>query len=88
MAEAPALKDYIDRDAVKRLGRAIKDVYAAFPLQRFERQATRGLEPLSFTGRPMGGMVEIDTGEFADEDLRAKLTELSLTNAASLPPKG
>ena len=47
-----------------------------------------GASPLSFTGRPMGGMVEIDAGEFADDDLRAKLTELSLTNAAGLPPKG
>ncbi len=46
-----------------------------------------GASPLSFTGRPMGGMVEIDEGGFADDALRATLTELSLTNAASLPPK-
>jgi len=47
-----------------------------------------GAEPLSFTGRPMGGMVELDEGTFADDATRTKLTELSLTNAASLPPKG
>ena len=47
-----------------------------------------GAEPLSFTGRPMGGMVELDDGSFADDALRARLTKLSLTNAASLPPKG
>ncbi len=47
-----------------------------------------GAEPLSFGGRKMGGMVEIDHGTFTDESLRSKLTELSLLNAASLPPKG
>ncbi|MDP5216671.1 TfoX/Sxy family protein [Ruegeria sp. 2205SS24-7] len=47
-----------------------------------------GAQPLSFTGRPMGGMVELDEGGFEDADLRAKLTEMSLANAASLPPKG
>lgn len=46
-----------------------------------------GAEPLSFTGRKMGGMVELDEGTFENDTLRATLTELSLTNAASLPPK-
>lgn len=46
-----------------------------------------GAQPLSFTGRKMGGMVEIDLATFDDADLRATLTELSLANAASLPPK-
>lgn len=47
-----------------------------------------GAQPLSFTGRKMGGMVELDAGGFEDDGLRQKLTELSLANAASLPPKG
>lgn len=47
-----------------------------------------GAAPLSFTGRPMGGMVEIDQGQFADDDLRAALARMALSNAASLPPKG
>jgi len=47
-----------------------------------------GAEPLSFTGRRMGGMVELDEGTFADDATRTKLTDLSLANAASLPPKG
>ncbi len=47
-----------------------------------------GAEPLSFGGRKMGGMVEIDHGVFADAAIRTKLTELSLLNAASLPAKG
>ena len=46
-----------------------------------------GAEPLSFTGRPMGGMVELDESAFTDDATRATLTELSLANAASLPPK-
>ena len=46
-----------------------------------------GASPLSFTGRKMGGMVEIDEGEFADDTLRATLIDLSLANAASLPAK-
>jgi len=47
-----------------------------------------GAGPMTFTGRKMGGMVELDAGAFEDDALRQKLTELSLANAASLPPKG
>ena len=46
-----------------------------------------GAQPLSFTGRPMGGMVELDAGAFEDAALRSRLTEMSLAHAASLPPK-
>lgn len=46
-----------------------------------------GAGPMTFTGRKMGGMVELDEGGFADADLRRKLTDMSLANAASLPPK-
>jgi TfoX/Sxy family transcriptional regulator of competence genes len=46
-----------------------------------------GAEPLSFTGRKMGGMVQIDAAAFEDDALRTTLTDLSLVNAASLPPK-
>lgn len=47
-----------------------------------------GAQELSFTGRRMGGMVEIDAGGFAQDSLRRRLTDLALLNAASLPPKG
>ena len=47
-----------------------------------------GAEPLGFTGRPMGGMVEIDAAAFEDEDLRRTLIGLSLAHAATLPPGG
>lgn len=46
-----------------------------------------GAAPLAFTGRRMGGLVELDEGGFADAGTRAALTELSLAHAASLPPK-
>ncbi len=47
-----------------------------------------GAGPMTFTGRKMGGMVELDADGFEDDALRAKLTQMSLANAASLPPKG
>jgi hypothetical protein len=47
-----------------------------------------GAEPLAFTGRKMGGLVELDHGDFTDDATRAALTELSLAHAAGLPPKG
>ena len=47
-----------------------------------------GAESLSFTGRKMGGMVELDAGAFADDTLRRALTAMSLAHAASLPAKG
>lgn len=46
-----------------------------------------GASPLSFTGRPMGGMVELDAGGFADSGMRRALTNMSLANAQTLPPK-
>lgn len=50
--------------------------------------AVPGAAPLSFTGRPMGGMVETDDAGFADDDARGQLTALALAHAQSLPPKG
>lgn len=49
--------------------------------------AIPGAAPLSFTGRKMGGMVEIDDTGFGDDDARRDLTRLALTHAQSLPPK-
>ncbi|MEM9478003.1 MAG: TfoX/Sxy family protein [Pseudomonadota bacterium] len=47
----------------------------------------KGAAPLSFTGRKMGGMVELDDGTWDDRDLRRWLIHRSLAHAASLPPK-
>ena len=55
---------------------------------REEDALSLGAGPLTFTGRKMGGMVELDAGSVNDDALRQKLTEFSLAHAASLPPKG
>ena len=48
----------------------------------------KGAAPLSFTGRKMGGMVELDQLSFDnDPPLRRWLTDTALAHAASLPPK-
>lgn len=46
-----------------------------------------GVDPLSFTGRKMGGMVDLSEELLADDTLRAQVLALALTNARSLPPK-
>ena len=47
-----------------------------------------GASPLSFTGRKMGGLVELDTGQMAEDALRTVLTDMAMAHAASLPAKG
>lgn len=49
--------------------------------------ALPGVTPLAFTGRPMGGLVDIDADAMADDALRAQVLELALGFIASLPPK-
>jgi TfoX/Sxy family transcriptional regulator of competence genes len=44
-----------------------------------------GVSPLSFTGRPMGGMVEADAD--LPDATRAVLTTMALAPAAGLPAK-
>lgn len=46
-----------------------------------------GSAPLSFTGRPMGGMIDASEDAIAIDEKRRKWIELSLANAKSLPPK-
>lgn len=46
-----------------------------------------GISPLSFTGRPMGGMVDASEEMIADDRLRAQAMALALAHAKSLPPK-
>ena len=46
-----------------------------------------GVDPLSFTGRKMGGMVDLSEDLLGDDTLRAQVIALALTNAQSLPPK-
>lgn len=46
-----------------------------------------GAQPLSFTGRRMGGMVDADDSAMADDTTRRALTDLACGFVASLPPK-
>ena len=46
-----------------------------------------GISPLSFTGRPMGGMVDMDEGILADAPRLDKLMSLALAFVSTLPPK-
>ena len=46
-----------------------------------------GVAPLSFTGRKMGGMVDVSEDSFADDDLRGRIVSMALDYARSLPPK-
>ena len=52
-----------------------------------EARAIEGAGEMTFTGRPMGGMIEVDEDAMADDERRAKWIALSVTNAASLPAK-
>jgi 3-methyladenine DNA glycosylase AlkC len=51
MSESKALKDYINRAAVTRLGEQIKTAQPKFPLKLFVATASRGLSGLEFTAR-------------------------------------
>lgn len=52
-----------------------------------EALARPGVEPMQFTGRRMGGMVDVTDEAMADDGTRAALMRLALTHAESLPPK-
>lgn len=52
-----------------------------------EALALPGIAPLSFTGRPMGGMVDVAEEVIADDARRAEIIALALAHARSLPPK-
>ena len=52
-----------------------------------EARAIEGAGALTFTGRPMGGMIEVDEDALADDARRSQWIALSLANASRLPPK-
>ena len=49
--------------------------------------ALKGVGPMTFTGRKMGGMVDADDTTLADIDLRRDLIGFALGFVATLPPK-
>lgn len=51
MAETYALKNHINRDSIRTLGKQMRTAWPDFPLERFVRASCRNLEPLEFTQR-------------------------------------
>lgn len=49
--------------------------------------AVPGAGPMTFTGRPMGGMVECSPEALEDDDTRGRLLALALAFAGTLPPR-
>ena len=47
----------------------------------------QGVTPLSFTGRKMGGMVDVDTDTLTDDELRSQVLELAIDFVQTLPAK-
>lgn len=52
-----------------------------------EALALPGVSPLAFTGRRMGGLVDVNDAAFYDANLRKQLLSLALSFVAALPPK-
>ncbi|MBT0957200.1 TfoX/Sxy family protein [Alphaproteobacteria bacterium KMM 3653] len=50
--------------------------------------ALPGTRPMAFTGRLMGGFVELPADDFADDEIRQALTMLCFENVQSLPERG
>lgn len=46
-----------------------------------------GVGPMQFTGRKMGGMVEVTDEALADDVTRGELMRMALAHVAGLPPK-
>lgn len=69
----------VHRDgAMFRVGKAARDTAMAIP----------GAVPMAFTGRPMGGFIDVpDPSDLADDARRARWIEMALAHAKSLPPK-
>ena len=46
-----------------------------------------GTSPMAFTGRPMGGLVDVTDEALEDDERRGQLIALALKNVRSLPPR-
>jgi hypothetical protein len=65
------------RAAMYRVGKPAREAAPALP----------GVEPMAFTGRPMGGLVAADETAMADDAARLRLRDMALAHAGGLPPE-
>lgn len=49
--------------------------------------AIEGAGPMTFTGRKMGGMIDVSDDALSDDTKRNIWMDMAIKNAASLPPK-
>ena len=52
-----------------------------------EKRMFGGLCFMTFTGRPMGGLIDVTDDAIEDDIRRAQLIALALKNVRSLPPR-
>ena len=52
-----------------------------------EALAIKGTRKMDFTGRPMGGFIDVEDALMAEDDLRQQLLDLALKNSLALPAK-
>ena len=52
-----------------------------------EALAIEGAGPMMFTGKRMGGLIDVSDDALADDDRRAAWMAMALAHARSLPPK-
>ena len=52
-----------------------------------EAMAIQGAGPMTFTGRKMGGMIDVSDEALSDDARREQWVAMSIAHAASLPPK-
>lgn len=52
-----------------------------------EARAIDGAGPMQFTGRPMGGMIDVTEEAFVDDARRARWLQMAVSNARALPSK-
>ncbi|MDU8926981.1 TfoX/Sxy family protein [Alisedimentitalea sp. MJ-SS2] len=49
--------------------------------------AIDGARPMDFTGRVMGGFIDVEESAMSNDESRAQWTSMAVDNAATLPPK-
>lgn len=74
-------------------GNMVGGVHTDFGMLRVGKErmeaarAVPGTGPMAFTGRPMGGFVQLTADAMADDGRRRQVLAMALENARSLPPK-